>query len=208
MLASLHGPMRRSALAATKQTAGVWSTLSTAPRRFQSSSSSSSSDFASFQNDFAALVAPERPVHASTLDRLDLAHGAFFALDRPLLGITNMPMESSNAEDIANVENLTNYFSTLRPFSPPNTVESIKADQRVQDFFRAVEEKQHILDTIDGRISTPVSSQIEQVSIDGIEEANGMYMTSVLRKRKIKMRKHKYQKLRKRTRALRKKLGK
>jgi len=64
------------------------------------------------------------------------------------------------------------------------------------------------MDTIDGRVSAPVSSQIEQVSIDGLEETSGMYMTSVLRKRKIKMRKHKYQKLRKRTRALRKKLGK
>jgi len=35
-----------------------------------------------------------------------------------------------------------------------------------------------------------------------------MYLTSVLRKRRIKMKKHKYKKLRKRTRALRKKLGK
>jgi len=87
-------------LAVTKQSAGIWSSLSTAPRRFQSSPSSSSpsNDFASFQNDFAALVTPERPIHASTLDRLDLAHGAFFALDRPLLSITNLPLESSNAE--------------------------------------------------------------------------------------------------------------
>ncbi|KAG0288556.1 hypothetical protein BGZ98_004213 [Dissophora globulifera] len=37
---------------------------------------------------------------------------------------------------------------------------------------------------------------------------NRMHLTSVLRKRRIKMRKHKYKKLRKRTRALRKKLGK
>ncbi|KAI9494688.1 hypothetical protein BDB00DRAFT_817861 [Zychaea mexicana] len=35
-----------------------------------------------------------------------------------------------------------------------------------------------------------------------------MYMTSILRKRRLKMNKHKHKKLRKRTRALRKRLGK
>ncbi|KAF9181347.1 hypothetical protein BGZ50_005587 [Haplosporangium sp. Z 11] len=41
-----------------------------------------------------------------------------------------------------------------------------------------------------------------------LDASNAMHLTSVLRKRRIKMRKHKYKKLRKRTRALRKKLGK
>ncbi len=57
-----------------------------------------------------------------------------------------------------------------------------------------------------------IQQQIESVPrqsiMDDLEETNAMHMTSVLRKRKIKMRKHKYKKLRKRTRALRKKLGK
>ncbi|KAI8595160.1 hypothetical protein EDD21DRAFT_391906 [Dissophora ornata] len=44
--------------------------------------------------------------------------------------------------------------------------------------------------------------------LDPLRSVNMMYLTSVLRKRRIKMRKHKYKKLRKRTRALRKKLGK
>jgi hypothetical protein len=103
---------------------------------------------------------------------------------------------------------MTHYLSTLRPFSPPSHNELIVTDQRVQDFFMALEEKQQIMSTIDGQVPTSESAQIRRISIDGTEETNAMHMTSVLRKRRIKMRKHKYQKLRKRTRALRKKLGK
>ncbi|KAI8983875.1 hypothetical protein BDB01DRAFT_896989 [Pilobolus umbonatus] len=46
-------------------------------------------------------------------------------------------------------------------------------------------------------VNIPVSGVIEEMSL-----------TSVLRKRRLKMNKHKHKKLRKRTRALRKKLGK
>lgn len=67
-----------------------------------------------------------------------------------------------------------------------------EAEQAVQKFF----------EQIDGQLQ-------EKSIVDPLmDESNVMHMTSVLRKRRIKMRKHKYKKLRKRTRALRKKLGK
>ncbi|KAG0048828.1 hypothetical protein BGZ83_006268 [Gryganskiella cystojenkinii] len=214
MLASFNGPLRRSALVTLTKQTNLLSAFSTAaPRRFQSSFSSASNDFSAFNNDLAAWATPEHPIYASNLDRLDLAHGAFFALDRPLLRITNsLPLENQKSAE-SNVDDLTHYFSTLRPFSPPpindnNMIESIKAEQTVQDFFRAVEEQHRIMNSIDGASSPSSHIQNHHVTIDGLEETNTMHMTSVLRKRRIKMRKHKYQKLRKRTRALRKKLGK
>ncbi|KAF8923789.1 hypothetical protein BGZ52_009189, partial [Haplosporangium bisporale] len=91
-----------------------------------------------------------------------------------------------------------------------------EAEQAVEDFFSLLEEKQA---RIDAQISADMASSITEEpsgkqimdsapssALEG--EDNTMYMTSVLRKRRIKMRKHKYKKLRKRTRALRKKLGK
>ncbi|KAI9247142.1 hypothetical protein BDA99DRAFT_609352 [Phascolomyces articulosus] len=50
------------------------------------------------------------------------------------------------------------------------------------------------------RITTPTTTE-------SLNEGT-MYMTSILRKRRLKMNKHKHKKLRKRTRALRKRLGK
>ncbi|KAI8136757.1 hypothetical protein BJV82DRAFT_661757 [Fennellomyces sp. T-0311] len=47
----------------------------------------------------------------------------------------------------------------------------------------------------------PISTPTETLN-------EGMHMTSILRKRRLKMNKHKHKKLRKRTRALRKRLGK
>ncbi|KAF9433847.1 hypothetical protein BGZ76_008901 [Entomortierella beljakovae] len=145
-----------------------------AARRYQSSSSSSSSSSPSnnlISFDFDSLATKERPVHAATMDRIDLAHGTF--------------------------DEENNYFSSLRPFTPPTNVsqESIfNSEQAVHDFFKRIGQN---------------SAQIPRESImDELEDTNTMQMTSVLRKRKIKMRKHKYKKLRKRTRALRKKLGK
>ncbi|KAF9416416.1 hypothetical protein BGZ94_010220 [Podila epigama] len=181
-----------------------------ASRRFQSSSSwSNNNNNNNSHHDIASMVNSESMV-ANTLGglhRVDLAHGSFFALHRPLLGITNGPMFAQNSfeevEDSA--DELAAYFSTLCPFTPPAAVGSAstqasvtvmsapEAEMAVQDFFQQ----------IDGKLR-------EQKSIVDplMDEANTMYMTSVLRKRKIKMRKHKYKKLRKRTRALRKKLGK
>ncbi|KAG9066989.1 hypothetical protein KI688_012901 [Linnemannia hyalina] len=105
------------------------------------------------------------------------------------------------------VEDMTNYFSTLRPYNPPSTPSAynhMDSEKIVQDFFRQIENKAMIMSTIEGQApTTPIQS-----IMDESDDTNVMHMTSVLRKRKIKMRKHKYKKLRKRTRALRKKLGK
>ncbi|KAG0036501.1 hypothetical protein BGZ82_004128 [Podila clonocystis] len=135
------------------------------------------------------------------------------------------------------VDDLTNLFATLQPFSPPPTpvthlpslstptatawasipLAMPEAEQAVEDFFSLLEEKQA---RMDAQISTenktssiteegPSGKQIMEPVPSTLEgEDNALYMTSVLRKRRIKMRKHKYKKLRKRTRALRKKLGK
>jgi hypothetical protein len=94
-----------------------------------------------------------------------------------------------------------------------------EAEQAVEDFFSLLEEKQA---RMDAQLSTDKSSSaITEEEPSGKQivdpapssstlegEDNVLYMTSVLRKRRVKMRKHKYKKLRKRTRALRKKLGK
>ncbi|KAF9899597.1 hypothetical protein BX616_002940 [Lobosporangium transversale] len=274
--------------------------------RHQSSSSSSRDNDNSNNSEVEPISPNEKPVNASfELQQVDLAHGSFFALHRPLLGITNGPMFASNnglfndddPED-AVVEDLTNYFSTLHPFSigssslslpslsspvtatatawaslPPTLTD---ADQAADEFLRMMQDKHDRMSYFEQlelaqkaeaeeaaarlfrRMNTPSSknktqktdqhrhqhqsmtaneqkesetkkapSKIQIFCYDDnysirsvatveaeaildplLNNENGMYLTSVLRKRRIKMRKHKYKKLRKRTRALRKKLGK
>ncbi|KAG0254338.1 hypothetical protein BGZ95_006071 [Linnemannia exigua] len=195
--------------ASSKATVGLRpaasSTIAMVARRHQSSSSSSSS--------------------SSSMDRIDLAHGSFFALHRPLLGLTNKPMEivaykghegkisfyKRTFHPYDAVEDMTHYFSTLRPYTPPSTPSSynhMDSEKIVQDFFRQVETKAMIMSTIDGPLAPAAPATSIQSIMDELDDTNVMHMTSVLRKRRIKMRKHKYKKLRKRTRALRKKLGK
>ncbi|KAG0324362.1 hypothetical protein BGZ99_001928 [Dissophora globulifera] len=171
------------------------------------------------------------------MDRIDLANGSFFALHRPLLSVTDAPIDAQQSSfndyggeliqayvglyreyehwirkqfgrlPVLDIEYLTSYFSTLRPFTPPNPVHqgpvsNKNAEQAVQDFFRQI--SGNLSMSIDGQSTQTMRESI----MDDLEETNAMHMTSVLRKRRIKMRKHKYKKLRKRTRALRKKLGK
>ncbi|KAG0303391.1 hypothetical protein BGZ98_006706 [Dissophora globulifera] len=151
------------------------------------------------------------------MDRIDLANGSFFALHRPLLSVTDAPIDAQQSsfndyggeliQAYVGIEYLTSYFSTLRPFTPPNPVHqgpvsNKNAEQAVQDFFRQI--SGNLSMSIDGQSTQSMRESI----MDDLEETNAMHMTSVLRKRRIKMRKHKYKKLRKRTRALRKKLGK
>ncbi|KAF9151288.1 hypothetical protein BG015_006854 [Linnemannia schmuckeri] len=228
MLATLNNAWRRSASGAmavsTKATTlrpAATSTIAMVARRHQSSSSSSPSSSSDMMPlDFASLVTSgERPIQASSMDRIDLAHGSFFALHRPLLGLTNKSVEVVVARQghegkflegsvlFCAVEDMTHYFSTLRAYNPPSTPSTynhMDSQKIVQDFFRQIENKAMIMSTIDGQApTTPIQS-----IMDELDDTNVMHMTSVLRKRRIKMRKHKYKKLRKRTRALRKKLGK
>ncbi|KAG0026204.1 hypothetical protein BGZ81_006549 [Podila clonocystis] len=217
-------------------------------RRFQSSSSSShdNDNNPDLSSNTVASNEPSTTNASLELHRVDLAHGSFFALHRPLLGIANGPMFAAPNSHMINdeefevdpVDDLTNLFATLQPFSPPPTpvthlpslstptatawasipLAMPEAEQAVEDFFSLLEEKQA---RMDAQISTenktsaaitveePSGKQIMDPVPSTLEgEDNALYMTSVLRKRRIKMRKHKYKKLRKRTRALRKKLGK
>ncbi|KAF9912109.1 hypothetical protein EC991_001055 [Linnemannia zychae] len=139
------------------------------------------------------------------------------------------------------VDDLTNYFSTLHPYSPPSPLTQSAlvtptatawaslaptmpdADLAVEEFLSLVEEKRILMEQDEEQSRNQSTSTTEASATSGnmdgsitaesildpmLSNKNGMYMTSVLRKRRIKMRKHKYKKLRKRTRALRKKLGK
>ncbi|CAO3566306.1 unnamed protein product [Mortierella alpina] len=133
--------------------------------------------------------------------KMDLAQDSFFALHRPLLG--SMEVRQGLVQEYqGSVDELSSYLSSLAPFTPPSSLS--------QDVLRNIESKQLSVPNMDG--VSPFQQQTESVPLqsimDDLEETNVMHMTSVLRKRKIKMRKHKYKKLRKRTRALRKKLGK
>ncbi|KAG0345268.1 hypothetical protein BG004_003822 [Podila humilis] len=186
-------------------------------RRFQSSSSWSSNNNNNndlSRHDLASMVSSDNiSVNAALggLHQVDLAHGSFFALHRPLLGITNGPMFAQNHEEFEGKEDyliyqstdeLSAYFSTLLPFTPPTSGISSAATP-VLSYPEAEQAVQRFFEQINGQI------QQQKIIVDPLmDESNVMHMTSVLRKRKIKMRKHKYKKLRKRTRALRKKLGK
>ena len=104
------------------------------------------------------------------------------------------------------VEQLTGYLTALRPFTPPSVaqpgmISSKDPKQAAEDFLQQIHQQQQRQEDE----SLPIS---RQSILDELDETNVMHMTSVLRKRRIKMKKHKYKKLRKRTRALRKKLGK
>ncbi|ORZ10990.1 hypothetical protein BCR41DRAFT_357311 [Lobosporangium transversale] len=180
----------------------VRSSIYTTARRYQSSSSSSPSSSDLSKLDFLSIVKPERQVNAASMDRVDLAHGSFFALHRPLLGLTHVPVDTrinSFSDFEESVEDLNNYFSSLRPYSPPNSSSNLRSTdskQTVQEFFHLIERQQqsrllNVVSIVDGQMTRVSDSTYYRV----------------LRKRRIKMRKHKYKKLRKRTRALRKKLA-
>ncbi|KAG0304252.1 hypothetical protein BGZ97_001567 [Linnemannia gamsii] len=65
--------------------------------RHQSSSSSSRDNDNSNNQDIEPISSNEVPINASIeLHRVDLAHGSFFAMHRPLLGIANGPMFANN----------------------------------------------------------------------------------------------------------------
>ncbi|KAG0045488.1 hypothetical protein BGZ89_005596 [Linnemannia elongata] len=223
--------------------------------RHQSSSSSSRDNDNSNNQDIEPISSNEVPINASIeLHRVDLAHGSFFAMHRPLLGIANGPMFANNnhnqqyEEDYEDpVDDLVNYFSTLHPYSPPGPMiqptlvtptatawasmapSMPDAELAVEEFLSLVEDKQALQDQQQQQqeeeaLRKEVAATATAGNMEGVDEgsitansildpmlqneSNAMHMTSVLRKRRIKMRKHKYKKLRKRTRALRKKLGK
>ncbi|KAF9931494.1 hypothetical protein FBU30_010003 [Linnemannia zychae] len=205
MLATFNNIWKRSAsgvmAASTKATAlrpAVSSTVAMIARRHYSSSPSSSSDMMS--QDYSSLVSSsEKRFQFGVMNRADLACDSFFALHRPLLGFNN-----NSLEIIAQQGHEGKFIEFIQCLYTASSYSHVDSNQIIKDFFRQDESKAAIMLAIDGQApATPVQS-----IMDELDDTNVMHMTSVLRKRKIKMRKHKYKKLRKRTRALRKKLGK
>ncbi|KAF9929317.1 hypothetical protein BGZ67_006394 [Mortierella alpina] len=198
---SASGPLAPQVLAVAKTNVNPMRSSVWTASRFYQSSSFSSSPSSGDRFDSASLVSPVRSMDFS---KMDLAQGSFFALHRPLLGSKDSRQGSAQETQgkCRSVNELSSYLSSLAPFIPPSSLP--------QDVFRHIESKQLSVPNMDG--VSPIQQQIESTPLksimDNLEETNAMHMTSVLRKRKIKMRKHKYKKLRKRTRALRKKLGK
>ncbi|KAF9961613.1 hypothetical protein BGZ70_008240 [Mortierella alpina] len=205
---SASGPLAPQVLAMAKTNVNPMRSSVVAASRCYQSSSSSSSPSSGDQFDSACLVSS---VRSKDFSKTDLAQDSFFALHRPLLG--SMASRQGFAQECqgkywgldqrrGSVDDLSSYLSSLAPFTPPSSLS--------QDVLRNIESKQLSVPNMD--CVSSIQQQIESVPIqsimDNLEETNAMHMTSVLRKRKIKMRKHKYKKLRKRTRALRKKLGK
>ncbi|KAK3821229.1 MAG: hypothetical protein J3Q66DRAFT_332861 [Benniella sp.] len=238
-------------------------TATNASIRHQSSSSSRRDNENQDNPDVDPVQSKEASVNASfELHRIDLAHGSFFAMHRPLLGITNGPMFANTSSDTSSnnmtdgtsinstttegdyedpVDDLSVYFSSLHPYLqatpmfqvgpisstavawasyPPSLVDSnLVVDQFLGTVEAKLDEQSEGTDTtahipttsMEGVAPNDTTSAMGIVSSAFGSQLSGptkMYLTSVLRKRRIKMKKHKYNKLRKRTRALRKKLGK
>jgi len=86
-------------------------TATNASIRHQSSSSSRRDNENQDNPDVDPVQSKEASVNASfELHRIDLAHGSFFAMHRPLLGITNGPMfadTSNNMTDGTSINSTT-----------------------------------------------------------------------------------------------------
>ncbi|KAI1298992.1 hypothetical protein EDD11_006573 [Mortierella claussenii] len=204
--------------------------------RHQSSSSSSRDNDNGNSTEVKPIAPKEPPVNASfELHQVDLAHCSFFALHRPLLGITNGPMFTSNhqfmdPDDFEGkypVDDLANYFSRLHPYasnSPSSPLSSsslitptatawaslppsfAEADQAVDEFLRMIQDKQEqqiYREQLEqeqeaqakAKAGTMRTSKAEAdaaalpMSDPLLESKSVMYLTSVLRKRRIQMRK-------------------
>src|SRR5690554_1455370 len=105
---SASSGLKTTLAVAKSSTSVIRPSLCIASRRYQSSSSINDVAF----NDLASIITPERPIHASSMDRIDLAHGSFFALHRPLLGVTSVPMETQSPS-FQNYEGKSWVFSSL-----------------------------------------------------------------------------------------------
>ncbi|KAH8556267.1 hypothetical protein BGW37DRAFT_462568 [Umbelopsis sp. PMI_123] len=155
----------------------------------------------------------------------ELAHTAFFALHRPLLGLANedvpyfghQPYPSAET-DVEDVDDLSRFMMDMRPFGTPESA----VDEDDNSFTITLNpSKPSSLSTTNDlgspthQLETHVMPTADQI-VDYLsmiqekmkQEDEAMQATSVLRKRKLKMNKHKHKKLMKRTRALRKRIGK
>ncbi|CAG8460355.1 11688_t:CDS:2 [Acaulospora colombiana] len=195
----------------------------------RSHSSSSSS------NSTKRITAPATPqkkelsfVHVNQIRPRDLAQITFYALDRPLLSFGNeqtqniqQEWEEEDFEEESLSSSHTNSLSiTLTPFYPTqSTIPMTPAEQLsiVNKFLDGVVmvEGEEIAPSIEGEKenSSLINSQEQSTTnfderLERKRKANILYLTNIMQKRRLKMNKHKHKKLRKRQRALRKRLGK
>ncbi|KAG2188912.1 hypothetical protein INT44_004052 [Umbelopsis vinacea] len=155
----------------------------------------------------------------------ELAHTAFFALHRPLLGLANEDVPyfghqsyPPGENDVEDVEDLSRFMTNMRPFGSPET--SVEDDDTTFTVtlnpsnpspFSAANDlvtPTHQLETHVMPGADQIVDYLNMVQEKMKKEDEAMHATSVLRKRKLKMNKHKHKKLMKRTRALRKRIGK
>ncbi|CAO3677885.1 unnamed protein product [Umbelopsis ramanniana] len=153
----------------------------------------------------------------------ELAHTAFFALHRPLLGLANEDVPYFGHQPYPPGENdveedLSRFMMNMRPFGSPETnVEdddttfTVTLNPSKPSPFPATNDlvtPTHELETHVMPGADQIVDYLNMIQEKMKKEDEAMHVTSVLRKRKLKMNKHKHKKLMKRTRALRKRIGK
>ncbi|KAI9228045.1 MAG: hypothetical protein DHS80DRAFT_31161 [Piptocephalis tieghemiana] len=179
---------------------GMQTPASSAPS--SPSSSSSSSDLTTTTSHPRVSVVDAGRDAESKAFALGLAHDRFFTLHRPL--IPDHPPLSTAAGSGSSSSSSGEGLAIQAP-PTPNPTSSLSSLSPLDRMGRGGEEvtnsqmwASRFLQDLASRVSSiPPSTQSTPV----------IQATSVLRKRRVKMNKHKYKKLRKRTRALRRKLG-
>ncbi|KAJ9079473.1 hypothetical protein DSO57_1035009 [Entomophthora muscae] len=139
-------------------------------------------------------------------DRLLLANSRFFCQDKPLLGVNrDGSFNSWSLLPHLSVDQLDpkTMFSSENKKQMEVLVENLDGDaaQVANDFF------DQVLQNLTAS-QQPLAYSLRRHRSSALKRRIVYRATSVLRKRRLKMNKHKYRKLRKRTRYLRKRLGK
>jgi hypothetical protein len=155
----------------------------------------------------SSLSSPQvfgRLQRASAAEYRAVASDAFFAMHRPLLGYRPNESKSLFTEDEHMSEQHEDEQYQYMPFelSPPvgnpNSVVArvlpITSDEAIW--------------YMENSMALERAEKLLKIGDETVRRNATMYATSIKRKRKKKMNKHKHRKLRKRTRALRKRLGK
>ncbi|CAG8682393.1 15633_t:CDS:2 [Gigaspora rosea] len=185
--------------------------VSTSAIRLYSSSNSSNST----KRTTTSATPPKQElsfVHVNHIHPRDLAQSTFFALHRPLLTFGIYEDESSNNPNPISLSNpLSPYLtsSSFHPTQPAISITSTESQMIVNRFFTDIESKvkkdgQTILNNITIDESHKQSFENDELKRRKLK----LYLTNIVQKRRLKMNKHKHKKLRKRLRALRKRLGK
>jgi hypothetical protein len=108
------------------------------------------------------------------------------------------------------MEALAERFHYFQPFHPPQPVKNkMAAVPAVAHVLSPAADPHYWQQQVNGKADNQaLATDFLQAGGEAVQRAVPLYATSIRRKRKLKMNKHKRRKLRKRTRALRKRLGK